>query len=84
MLKLKNGIRQWNNANFAYSAWPACEDSHFLSAGIYRILRDDDEKNPNPWVLWVKELFRVLRRMKARCCARRLRAAIVQHGENWF
>jgi hypothetical protein len=30
---------------------PSLRDSHFLSSGIYRILRDDNEKNPNPWVL---------------------------------
>ena len=33
------------------------QESHFLSAGIYRLLRGDGEPNPNPWVIMEKAAF---------------------------
>ena len=46
------------------------EDSHFLSAGIYKILRDDTEKNPNPWLLTGKTAVQTSRQMTARLLCR--------------
>ena len=46
------------------------EDSHFLSAGIYRILRDDNEKNPNPWLLTKETAVQTSRQMTARLLCR--------------
>jgi hypothetical protein len=51
-------------------------DSHFLSAGIYRILRYDTEKNPNPWLLTKDATVQTSRQLKAhhlcRDCEQRL------------
>jgi hypothetical protein len=58
-------------------------DSHFLSAGIYRILRDDDEKNPNPWVLSGKGAVQSSRQMKARLLCADCEQRLSKHGENW-
>lgn len=59
------------------------EDSHFLSAGIYRILRDDNEKNPNPWLLTKKTAVQTSRQMTARLLCRDCEQRISKFGENW-
>jgi hypothetical protein len=61
----------------------ALRDSHFLSAGIYKILRDDSDKNPNPWLLTEKSAFQTSWQMKARllCCDCEQRLS--RFGENW-
>ena len=41
------------------------EKSHFLPAGVYRILRDGAEKNPNPWLLSSGKAFQTSWQMKA-------------------
>ena len=46
------------------------EGSHFLSAGIYRILRDETEKNLNPWLLTPTTAVQTSRQMKARLLCR--------------
>lgn len=59
------------------------EDSHFLSAGIYRILRDDSEKNPNPWLLTKKTTVQTSRQMTARLLCRDCEQRFSKFGENW-
>jgi len=58
-------------------------DSHFLSAGIYRILRDDNEKNPNPWLLTGKTAVQSSRQLKARLLCRDCEQRFSKLGENW-
>lgn len=58
-------------------------DSHFLSAGIYRILRDDNEKNPNPWLLSGKTAVQSSRQMKARLLCPDCEQRFSKFGENW-
>jgi hypothetical protein len=59
------------------------EDSHFLSAGIYGILRDDNEKNPNPWLLTKKTAVQTSRQMTARLLCRDCEQRFSKFGENW-
>jgi len=59
------------------------EDSHFLSAGIYRILRDDNEKNPNPWLLTKKTAVQTSRQVIARLLCRDCEQRFSKLGENW-
>jgi hypothetical protein len=58
-------------------------ESHFLSAGIYRILRDDNEKNPNPWVLSGKGAVQSSRQMTARLLCPDCEQRFSKFGENW-
>ena len=58
-------------------------DSHFLSAGIYRILRDDNEKNPNPWVLSGKGAVQISRQMKAHLLCADCEQRFSKFGERW-
>lgn len=57
--------------------------SHFLSAGIYRILCDDGEKNPNPWLITPKGAVQTSRQMKARLLCRDCEQRFSKQGENW-
>jgi hypothetical protein len=59
------------------------EDSHFLSAGIYRILRDDGEKNPNPWLLTKNATVQTSRQLKAHLLCRSCEERFTKNGENW-
>lgn len=59
------------------------EESHFLSAGIYRILRDENEKNPNPWLLTGKTAVQTSRQMKARLLCRDCEQRFSKFGEDW-
>jgi hypothetical protein len=59
------------------------EESHFLSAGIYRILRDDKEKNPNPWLLTRTTAVQTSRQMTARLLCRACEQRFSKYGETW-
>ena len=59
------------------------ENSHFLSAGIYRILRDDKEKNPNPWLFTGKMAVQTSRQMKAPLLCWDCEQRFSNLGENW-
>jgi hypothetical protein len=59
------------------------EDSHFLSKGIYRILRDDSEKNPNPWVLTRRKAVQSSRQKKARLLCWGCEQRFSRSGEDW-
>ena len=59
------------------------QDSHFLPAGIYRIIRDAKEDNPNPLEITEKTAVQTSRQVTAwllcRCCEQRLS----KNGEDW-
>ena len=59
------------------------ENSHFLPAGVYRILRDDMEKNPNPWLLTAKGAVQTSQQMTARLLCRDCEQRLSRNGENW-
>jgi hypothetical protein len=59
------------------------QDSHYLSVGIYRILRDDTEKNPNPWLLTKNATVQTSRQLKAHLLCPGLRTTLSRNGENW-
>jgi hypothetical protein len=59
------------------------EDNHFLSAGIYRILRDDNEKNPNPWLLTKKTAVQTSRQMTAPLLCGDCEQCFSKFCENW-
>lgn len=59
------------------------KDSHFLSAGIYRILRDELEKNPNPWLITQKGAVQTSRQMKAHLLCQDCEQRISRNGEDW-
>jgi hypothetical protein len=56
---------------------------HFLSAGIDRILRDDTEKNPNPWLLTQNARVQTSRQIKAHRLCRSGEERFSKNGENW-
>lgn len=58
-------------------------DSHFLSAGIYRILRDDEEANPNPWAVTEKAVFQTSKQVKAPLLCSDCEQRLSKNGENW-
>lgn len=59
------------------------QNSHFLSAGIYRRLRDDGTKTPNPWLITDKKAFQSSKQLRRHLlcfgCEQRLR----KFGEDW-
>ena len=58
-------------------------DSHFLSAGIYRILRDDGAPNPNPWAITEKAAFQTSKQLKAPLLCPDCEQRLSKSGENW-
>ncbi|MFZ0277111.1 MAG: hypothetical protein WA254_17110 [Candidatus Sulfotelmatobacter sp.] len=59
------------------------ENSHYLPAGVYRILRDDREKNPHPWLLNGRTAVQVSWQMTAPLLCRECEQRLSKHGENW-
>jgi hypothetical protein len=62
---------------------PRLEKSHFLPAGVYRILRDDGEKNPNPWQLTRTNSVQTSWQMKASLLCFDCEQRLCKHGEAW-
>jgi hypothetical protein len=62
---------------------PKLQDSHFLPAGIYRRLRDDNEKNPNPYLITAKTAVQTSDQMKARLLCRDCEQRFSKGGESW-
>src|SRR5277367_373103 len=56
--------------------------SHFLPAGVYRILRDDQAKNPNPWLLTEKAAYQTSWQMKAWLLCRDCEQLLSKKGED--
>jgi hypothetical protein len=59
------------------------EDSHYLSAGIYRRLRDDGQKNPHPWLLTNTTAVQTSSQMTAPLLCRPCEQRFSRNGENW-
>ena len=59
------------------------QKSHFLPAGIYRILRDEKEKNPNPWAISKKRTVQTSRQRTAYLLCQDCEQRFSKHGENW-
>ncbi len=59
------------------------QDSHFLPAGIYRILRDEGETNPNPCHVTSKGAVQTSKQMKARLLCKVCEEKLNKSGENW-
>ena len=57
--------------------------SHFLPAGIYKILRDDREKNPNPWSITAKAAFQSSCQMTAPLLCDSCEQRFSKCGEAW-
>lgn len=57
--------------------------SHGVPAGIYRILRDDKAKNPNPWLLTRNTEFQTSMQLKAPLLCRKCEQRFSICGENW-
>jgi hypothetical protein len=59
------------------------QESHFLSAGIYKKLRDTNEKNPNPWMITEKNAVQISKQQKAYLLCSDCEERFSKHGENW-
>ena len=62
---------------------PKLENSHFLPAAIYKILRDERKKNPNPWSLTRKSAVQTSRQITARLLCRECEQRFSKNGEAW-
>ncbi len=59
------------------------QDSHYLSVGIYRRLRDESQKNPNPWLLTKTATVQKTRPLKAPLLCHGCELRLSRGGENW-
>jgi hypothetical protein len=59
------------------------EDSHFLSKGIYKRLRDDSKKNPNPCRITPNGMVQTSDQMKARLLCRDCEQRLCKLGKDW-
>lgn len=59
------------------------QNSHFLPAGIYRILRDDGLTSPHPWVFTKRATFQSSKQMKAWLLCRDCEQRLSRNGEDW-
>jgi hypothetical protein len=57
--------------------------SHFLPKGIYRILRDANEKNPNPWIITNNSAVQTSWQMTAYLLCRSCEQRLSKNGECW-
>lgn len=59
------------------------QDSHYLSKGIYKRLREKDEKNPNPWLISSKTAFQTSRQLRSHLLCSDCEQRLSKKGENW-
>lgn len=59
------------------------QQSHFVPAAIYRILRSENAKNPNPLLLTKTAVYQTSRQMKAWLLCRDCEQLFSRKGENW-
>jgi hypothetical protein len=59
------------------------ENSHFLPAAIYRRLRDELEKNPNPYLITSTTVVQTSEQMKAPLLCRDCEQRFSKFGESW-
>lgn len=58
-------------------------DSHFVPAGVYRILREESSKNPHPWLLTQSTSFQTSQQMTAPLLCDECEQRFSTYGENW-
>jgi len=61
----------------------ALKNSHFISAGIYKRLRDKNEKNPNPWMLSKTTAVQTSRQITAYLLCKDCEQRFNKNGEDW-
>jgi len=59
------------------------QNSHFLPKGIYKRLRDKNEKNPNPWEISWKTAVQTSRQKTAPLLCLDCEQRFSKYGENW-
>jgi len=59
------------------------QDSHFLPKGVYKILRDDDAANPNPWIISDRKTAQISFQLKAHLFCRDCEQRLNRQGEKW-
>jgi hypothetical protein len=59
------------------------QDTHYLSKGIYRKLRDSGWKNPNPWKITKKEAVQTSKQQTAYLLCRECEQRFSKYGERW-
>jgi len=57
--------------------------SHFLPAGVYKRLRDKNEKNPNPWMLSKKTAVQTSRQKTSYLLCSDCEQRFSKNGEHW-
>jgi hypothetical protein len=60
------------------------QDSHFQPAGVYRVLRDETESNPNPFRFSDEGVFQDSRQVSDYLLCRDCEQRLSKNGENWF
>jgi len=58
-------------------------DSHFLPKGVYKILRDDDAANPNPWIISERKTAQICFQLKAHLFCHDCEQRLNRQGEKW-
>ena len=71
------------NADFCLNEGVELQDSHFLPKAIYKILRDDDEKNPNPWKLTPEAAVQTSKQITEYLLCSSCEQNLNKNGENW-
>ncbi|MFZ1007776.1 MAG: hypothetical protein WAN65_13120 [Candidatus Sulfotelmatobacter sp.] len=59
------------------------QDSHFLSKGIYKILRENDAQNPNPFSITRGAVIQTSRQLKSHLLCRLCENLLNEGGEKW-
>jgi hypothetical protein len=59
------------------------QNRHFLSKGIYKILRDAGERNPNPYLLTGTTVVQTSRQLTAALLCRACEQRLSKNGETW-
>jgi hypothetical protein len=60
------------------------EKTHFLSAGIFKRLRDEDEKNPNPWLISKEKAVQTSKQKWAHLLCSACEQRLNKYGEDWI
>ena len=59
------------------------QQSHYLPAGVYRILRDNQEKNPHPWLLTPRATLQTSKQLTAPLFCGECEQRLSRNGEDW-
>lgn len=59
------------------------QDSHFLSKGIYKILRDSNASNPNPFLVTAGKSVQTSHQLKRHLFCKSCEERLNKNGERW-